>query len=359
MVNWKKFFLFVGIPIISFYIFLIIIVFAFISGLFLWLLIIGVASLFYNKKEIWKSLSKLSLTFLFIIFLFYPNVTVLPSQIVNHIDRSRLFDPNEPLVQQLNSTEPGNMWDYLNQSSGGVITPAYFYQNMTDDDRLANMTEYIITWVIHYEEVMGHYFVLDYIPTVREAISEGRGDCKARTVTMVSFFLFMGYNQTYAVEDAFHTYTCVFLGPDKTDPHYYYTRGRTDYMIMFNADEIIYTKSLFQRLGYIFFSPRFSKEIKELFQNPITLFILPGIFIALGFLLPKIVGSQTDEKQTRKYLKNAFLSSILIVGGFFLALGIGNIMPQLILLIILIAIITAIHAIHLNLGVRLITHKSK
>ncbi len=356
MVNWKKFFLFVGIPLIAFYIFLIGILFAFISGLFLWVLIIGCGSLFFNKKGIWKSLFKLSIAFLFIIFLFYPNILVLPGQIVNHIDRGRVINPNEPLVQQLNSTSPGYMWDYLNTTYG--ITPAYFYSvNMTDDQRLENMTDYIITEVIQYVEVMEQYFVLDYVPTVREAIQRGWGDCRARTATMVSFFLFMEYNQTYAVEDAFHTYTCVFLGPDKTDPHYYYTRGRTDYMIMYNHEEIIFTKNIFERLGYIFFHERFAKEMRELFQAPTTLYIIPGVFIGLGFLLPLVVSSKDDEKIERKYLKNALLSSIITISSFVFIITIGMMVPQIILLTVALAIMITVHAIHLNLGARLFTRK--
>lgn len=353
MVNWKYCFLLIGCPIIVFYIFLIGVLFAFISGLFLWVLIIGVGCLFFNRSKIWKSLSKLSLVLLCFVFLFYPNLLVLPDQIANHIDRTRIIDPNEFLVQQLNETN--YMWKYLNETYG--VTPTYFYNNMTDHQRLENMTDYIITEVIYYVEVMGHYFVLDYIPTVKEAITRGRGDCKARTVTMVSFFLFMGYNQTFAVEDAFHTYTCVFLGANKTDPHYYYTRGRTDYMIMFNHEEIIYTKNIFERLAYILFSERFSKEIRELFQDPSTVFILPGVFIGLGFLLPLVVTSKDDQKYSKKYLKNALLSALLIIDGFLLALTVGMIFPQVIIVTIIIATIAAVHSIHTNLGARLFSKK--
>lgn len=319
----------------------------------------GVSCLYFNKKKIWKSLSKLSLVCFFIIFLFYPNPLVWPSQIKNHINLSRVFDPNDPLVQQLNSTDPGFLWDYLSKPEHGNVTPSLFYNSLTDDERLTNMTNFIIDEIIIYEEVMGHYFVLDYLPTVREAISEGRGDCKARTVTMVSFFMYMGYNQVYAVEDTFHTYTCVFLAPNKTDPHYYYARGRTDFMIMFNHEEIIFTKNIFERLGYIFFSERFSKEIREMFQEPTTLFILPTIFVGLGFLLPLIVESPDLKQEEKKYLKNASFSVLIVITGFILAIGIGVLMPQLIIPTIFTSIIVAVHAIHLNFGVKLLKKAQK
>jgi hypothetical protein len=346
--DWKKFFLFVGIPIIAFYTFLIVILFAFISGLFLWVLIVGCSSLYFKKKEIWKSLSKLSLALLFIIFLFYPNPAVWPSQIANHMDTSRIITPNHESVQQVYT----EMVDHINQSCG--LT--YFYVNMTEHERLTNMTDYLTNYTIQYKEVMQQYLVLDYAVTAPDAIEEGWGDCKARTVVMVSVFLYMGYD-AWGVEDCFHTYTCVFLGENKTDPHYYYRRGRTDYMIMFNNETVTFTKNLFQRLGYIFFTSKFSKEIREMFQEPSTLFILPAIFIGLGFLLPKIVGSDDEEVIEKKYLKNVLLTSIILNGGFALALGIGVIVPQVIMLIIMLSVILAVHIIHANLGARLFTKK--
>ena len=116
MVNWRNFFLVIGVPILAFYTFLIIIYFAFISGLFLWVLIIGCCCL--RKKDIWAGLSKLTLALLMFIFIFFPNLTVFPAQIANHIDTSRIITPNDPLVQQLNETD--YMWDYLN----GLNIPA-------------------------------------------------------------------------------------------------------------------------------------------------------------------------------------------------------------------------------------------
>jgi len=332
-----------GIPILVFYTFLIVTMFAFISGLFLWVLIIGCCCL--RPSKIWAGLSKLSLALLMFIFLFFPNPLLWPAQIANHIDTARVITPTHPLVQQLNTTSA--MWVYLNETYG--VTPAYFFNNMTDDERLENMTDYIITEIVAYEEVMGHYFVLDYLPTAPEAILEGRGDCKARTAVMVSFFLFMGYD-AWGVEDCFHTYTCVFLGPNRTNPHYYYTRGRTDYMIMFNNESIIYTKDIIQRLGYILFNEKFSKEIQDMFAAPTTLFILPGIFIGMGFLIPLIIQSTNWDATHKKYLKNAALCAIILIGGFGLALGIGSLVPQAILSSIAVSAILSVQLVHSNCG---------
>ncbi|MHA1426574.1 MAG: hypothetical protein ACTSQI_11335 [Candidatus Helarchaeota archaeon] len=219
MVNWTRLFLFIGLPLLGFYIFIIAIFYAFISMLFLMVLFIGICCMRFSKAKLLPGLTKLAIAMMLVFTLFISNPLYWPSQIARHIDTTRVIQPNDPLVQQLNSTAPGYMWDYLNQSSGGVITPSFFYTNMTDDERLGNMTNYILDWVIEYHFITEVYGVIDYVSSTHEAITHGQGDCHSRTIVMVSFFIYMGYNQTYACETPFHWYTCAyFLVPIKLIP---------------------------------------------------------------------------------------------------------------------------------------------
>jgi hypothetical protein len=112
-------------------------------------------------------------------------------------------------------------------------------------------------------------------------------------------------------------------------------------------------------VGYIFFSARFSKEIRELSQDPNTFFILPAVFLALGFLLPKVVSREDEEELPRKYLKNTLLSSILLMGGFTLGLSIAVVFPQMIMLTLIASVLVTVQAIHLNVGARIFTREKK
>ena len=354
MVNWKKFFLYIGIPIFAFYIFLIVIFYAFIGGLFIIALLMGVCCLRFSKKKIFPGLSKLALAMMLVFVLFISNPSYWPAQIARHIDTSRIILPNDPLVQQLNSTP--YMWDYLDSKG---INQSQFY-SMSNDSRLGNMTNYILDEVVEYHSIPEVYGVLDYTASAHEAIEHGRGDCQSITVTMVSFFIFMGYD-AWACETPYHWYTCVFLGPNRTDPHFYYRLNWTDPQIMMNNKEKIYTMNIVERLGNIVFGRRFYDKIYELFSVPQAQIGLWPLLIAIGFLMT--VAIRCTESEKKNYLKNGILASLILLVGFFIALSFSQVFfpglffYQVVFITMASSVILAAQAAHSNLGARLFTKK--
>ncbi|MHA1265319.1 MAG: hypothetical protein ACTSRS_08815 [Candidatus Helarchaeota archaeon] len=366
MVNWKKMFYFIGLPLLGFYIFLIIIYYAFISTLFLLTLLLGICCLRFSKAKIYSGLTKLALAMLLVFTLFVSNPLYWPTQIARHLDTSLVIQPSHPAVQQLNSTAPGYMWDYLNTTYG--ITPAYFYQNMTDNERLENMTAYILNAVIEYHYIPEVYGVIDYVSSTAEAIGHGKGDCHSRTIVMVSFFIYMGYD-AWACEAPYHWYTLVYLGPDRTDPHYYYRNvfrdGQPwpDPQIIFNHQEVIYTMNVFERLGDVVFGLHFYDKIWELFSIPEALIALWPLLIGIAFLMTLAIRCTTSEK--KHYLKNGLFASLILVGGFFLALSFSDVLfPQLlfvqiVFLLMMITVALAAQTIQSNFGGRFFSKSSK
>jgi hypothetical protein len=358
MVNWKKFFLFVGIPILAFYIFLIVIFFAFVSGLFILALIMGICCLRFSKKKIFPGLSKLTIAMMLVFLLFISNPLYWPEQIARHIDTSRVILPNDSLVQQLNSTD--YMWDYLNNTYG--VTPPYFYNNMTKDEQLNNMTDYILNSfeVINYTSIPAVYGVIDFTASAHDAIVHGRGDCQSQAAIMVSFFLFMGYD-AWACEAPYHWYTLVYLSDNHTDPHFYNRQGWSDPQIILNNETKIYTMNLIDRLGDITFGRRFYDKIYELFSMPTAQIGLWPLLLVIGFLMTVAIRSTASEK--KHILKNGILASIILIAGFFLALSFSQVffpqlfIPQIVFIIMVGSVILAAQTVHSNLGTHLYTKK--
>ncbi|HUX99086.1 MAG TPA: hypothetical protein VMV49_05995 [Candidatus Deferrimicrobium sp.] len=349
--NWKKFFFIVGIPLLTFYIFLIVIFYAFISTLLLLTLLLGLCCCRFSKKKIFPGLSKLAVAMLIFFTLLIPNITYWPTQIARHLDTSLVIQPNDALVQQLNATD--HLWTYLN------VTPSYFYNNMTDDERLQNMTDYILDEVIEYHFINEVYGVTDYTSSAHEAIVHGKGDCHSRTIVMVSFFIYMGYD-AWACETPFHWYTCVFLGSNRTDPHYYYRDvfrdglNWTDPQIMFNNEEKFFTMNVFERLGDVVFGLPFYDKIYELFSITEMPFVLWPLLVGIGLMMSIAIRGTVSEK--KYYLKNGIFASLVLIAGFFFGIKFsGFFFPQVVFLTLLLSVVLAAQSVHSNLGYRFFT----
>ena len=355
-----------GLPLLAFYIFLIAIFYAFIAILLLIALILGVSCMRFSKRKIYPGLSKLSISMIIFFTLLVSNPLYWPAQIHRHIDVSLVITPNDAAVQQLNSTTPGYMWDYLNTNYG--VTPTYFYNNMTDDQRLENMTAYILGDVIEYHFIPEVYGVIDYVSTPAEAIGHGEGDCHSRTIVMVSLFIFMGYD-AWACETPFHWYTMVNLNGT---PHYYY-RDVLDYLggaqnqnwaepqIMFNNETIIHSMNIFERLGDTIFGIPFYNKIYELFSIPEVQIAIWPMLAGIGFLMTIAIRCTNSDK--KRYFKNGLLASLILVAGFFIALLFSHVfvlqllLEQIVFMVMLVSVALAAQSVQSDLGGRLFSKK--
>jgi hypothetical protein len=303
----------------------------------------------FTKKKIWSGLSKLSIGMMLFVVLMISNPVYWPQQIARHLDTSKIVTPNDPLVQQLNVT----MWPYLQTTFS--INESVFY-SLDNNTRLELMTNYSL-YRIEYHLIPEVYGVIDYTATPHEALTHGKGDCQSQAVVMVSFFIFMGYN-AYCCESPYHWYTCVYFGPGKTDPHYYNRQNWTDPEIMLNDKEVFYTMNPLQRLGDILFGKPFYDKIVELFSIPIVLYILPFGLVGIGFLMTLAIES-TNWKSRNNYLKNAALSALILIAGFFGAYGLGFLFYPITLILMLITVGLAAQFVHSNIGARILSKPAK
>lgn len=365
MVNWKKFFYFVALPLLAFYIFLIIIYYAFISTLFLLSLFLGLCGMRFSRKKIYPGLSKLALGMMLVFTLFVSNPLYWPTQIARHVDTSLVIQPNHPAVQQLNSTDPGYLWDYLNTTAG--INATFFYNSLSEDEQLQYMTSYILDEVIEYRFIPEVYGVILYVSSASEAISHGKGDCHSRTIVMVSLFIYMGFD-AWACEAPYHWYTCVYLGENRTNPHYYYrdvfrdSQNWTAPQIMFNHEEVIHTMNVFERIGDVVFGLPFYDKIYELFSIQEVQTMLWPILVGISFLMTLAIRCTVAEK--KNYLKNGLFASITLLAGFLLAMCLSGVffpqfmIPEIVFLTMLISVVLAAQSAHADVGGRLFSKKS-
>ncbi len=323
----------------------------------------------FSKKKIYPGLSKLSIAMILIFTLLVSNPAYWPSQIVRHIDVSRVITPNDPAVQQLNSTAPGYLWDYMNTYYG--ISPAYFHSaNMTDDQRLENMTDFVLDWVIEYYFIPEVYYVIDYVSTPAQAIYHGKGDCHSRTIVMVSLFIFMGYD-AWACETPYHWYTMVNLSGT---PHYYYrdvldyeggaqNQNWTDPQIMFNNETIIHTMNTFERLGDVVFGYPFYDKIKDLFNIDAVQKAIWPVLVGLGLLMTAVIRSTNPKK--KNYLKNGLFAGLILVLGFFIAFLFSHayfeqlVVYQMVFLVMVVSVVLAAQSAQSDLGGRLFSKSKK
>lgn len=331
----------------------------------------GICCLRFSKKKIYPGLTKLSIAMILFFTLLVSNPLYWPAQIARHLDTSLVITPNDPAVQQLNSTDPGYLWDYLGHGATN-ITPDIFYNDLTDHEQLTNMTDYILDDVIVYYFIPEVYGVIDYVSTPSEAIAHGKGDCHSRTIVMVSFFIFMGYD-AWACETPYHWYTCVYLGPNHTNPHYYYRDvfenlnnpgvklNWTDPQIMFNHEEVIFTMNIFERLSDVMFGLPFYNKIVELFSiKEVQIGIWP-VLVGIGFAMSGTIRSTSSEK--KNYAKNGLFASLILILGFFIGLLFSHVFfPQLlferaVFIILIGSVVLAAQSVQSDMGGRLFSKK--
>ncbi|MHA1269887.1 MAG: hypothetical protein ACTSPY_08900 [Candidatus Helarchaeota archaeon] len=199
----KKIFLFVGIPILSFYVFLIIIFFAFISAILLLpVIILGLSII--RKKHLYIRLMKFSLGCFLVFFILIPNPLYWPTQIYRRIDKTSIITPNNLLIINLNSTE--NFWTYLTTNT--TYNQSQF-NNLSIEEKLEIIQDYIL-YIVPYSYDINNYYVNMHTATPEEVLIRGKDDCQGRSVVTVSFLQYLGYD-AWVAETPFHWYTRVFI----------------------------------------------------------------------------------------------------------------------------------------------------
>jgi len=247
-----------------------------------------------------------------------------------------MITPTHPSVTNLN--DDTMLWQYLLTEKG--MNKAAFWAE-TNATQLQLMTDYILDEVVVYKFLHEIYGVFAYCADAPEVIAHGEGDCHSRTMVLVSFFIYMGYD-AYACEAPLHWYPMVNLGGVQ---HYYYRVNWTDPTFMFNDKAVVFRLNPIQALIDVMFH-RSLNEIGYVLQAPIAwLPILPLAFFGLGSLFTVI--SNTGEKLTKKdFLKKSLMTTVVLLMGTLVALTLFQLLPQSPLFIMLMGIVVSMRLLH-------------
>jgi hypothetical protein len=245
--------------------------------------------------------------------------------------------PNAPAIQQLNDTT--EYWSYI-LSNYGIDQPSY--KNLTEIQKLLYIEDFCLDKV-EYLNIQYIWGVIDYVATPTEVLERGVGDCQHRTVVMVSFLIYLGYD-AWCAECPLHWYPRVFLN-DTTHVDLYKVNW-TEPHILINDKERKFVMNLPMRLYDTLTHFSLNEPINEFFNSFMFWILLAPFSLIASSLLVLLL--KTSGKQTKKKkLYNIFLGTIFFIFGFLMIMVIGNLYTPL-TLIILIGIIV--------LNVQLLSH---
>ncbi|MBD3229395.1 MAG: hypothetical protein GF329_14515 [Candidatus Lokiarchaeota archaeon] len=339
MLLWKKLFLSIGIPLLAFYIFMTVIYFGFLSTVWFIALIVGLCCL--RKNRIWRRATKMSVALFIFMFLLIWNPLYWPAQISRHLDTSQIITPNATAVQNLNSTTPGNFWDYLNGTYG--VNASQFYTNSTEVQQFHYIEEFVLD-KIEFKYLLETYGVIDYVATPTEAIVRGKGDCQSRTVVMTSFLIYMGYD-AWAVETPFHWYTRAYLSNGSYI--YLYRNNRTEPIVRMNHEQVVFEMNLFESSLLVLTHHRITDPLNSLFSQPTFWMVILPISFGISFLLVLLIKTSGVTTKKKK-ISNTLFGGTFLNLSFLLLLALSTIVPSLSLIILIISIILTVQLISHN-----------
>lgn len=338
--NWRKCFLGVGIPLFAFFLFVINIYFAFISGVLIIFLLTGLTTI--RRDHIWERLTKLSAACFLLFILLVSNPLIWPDQFSRHINSDRIITPNNSAVTGLNDTD--EIWSWMNTQQGLTIEQ---FEQLNDPEKLDLIEQYfldIIEWIeIHYQ-----YGVLKRLATPEEAITSSQGDCQAQTCAMVSFLIYMGYN-AYAAETPMHWYAVVYLS-DGTEVFLYRIIDDgfrcSDPEVLIGDDEVLYTMKTPQLLWDIIVDDHMNENMFfPAIEQIGTFFAFLAIFGVFGAIIALMeIRIRTQEpKEIGQYLKKPLLAGMLtMMVGVILARIVPIFVPRAFTAVLLITILIAV-----------------
>ena len=205
------------------------------------ILLVGIIGT-WRKKRLEIRIIKLSIVLLCFFILTNPAPQYWVSQFERRWmdNRTKLIEPNHPIMHDLNSSF--QEW-FFNRSG-------YLFSEESDFEvQVRAVDEYIRLERFHYQydqdTYSGYY---DHLPTIDEILltedseSKWRDDCDGISIMTASFLIYLGFNNTYISEVAYHYHTMVFRDGDdpKTIEGYY--RGISLYrgLNMQSNDKISY-----------------------------------------------------------------------------------------------------------------------
>lgn len=298
----KKIFLICGIPMLIFYVFLIIIFYAFISFILLLPVVIFGFSII-RRKNLYIRLMKFILGCYLIFFVLIPNPYYMFVEISRRVDldRSSIITPNSQSVVHLNSTE--EFWNYLTTNTSYNISE---FQALPENIRLELIQEFILS-VVEYSYDFNNYYVSLNTATPEEVLSRGKDDCQGQCVVTVSFLQYLGYD-AWCAETPFHWYTRVKIN-DST--HLDLNRGSAcEPLWIFNGKDIQFPTPFttclynlfFYRSGYV--AEFYTEFITDLMSPIFMWMILAFISLLISSLAITLI------KYPRKYSNKKWLNSI-------------------------------------------------
>lgn len=337
MMNWKNFFLIVGVPLLIFYGFVITIYYAFISGLLLIFFIVGLCCL--RKKHFWRRLSKLSIAMFICFFVVLSNPLIWPDQFYRHVNPSVMITPQAPAVTALNDTT--ELWNYIENVSIPGYTQSQFLA-LTESRKLELISDYCLD-KIDYLNIHYQYYVFDRIATPTEAITTGTGDCQAHAVVTTSLLIYLGYN-AYAAETPFHWYTVVFLD-DGTPIYLNRLLGNGIYCsapeFLMNDRSMLYTMNFAWLVVDVVFAPHFNNTFDEVFQDPLYWIIFPIALLAIAAIFTAVIKLQ-DKPTKKEFLRNTLLTGLVLNVGFVLWTALSFFILGFTVLILLVTVVLAL-----------------
>ncbi|MHA1232730.1 MAG: hypothetical protein ACTSPQ_19025 [Candidatus Helarchaeota archaeon] len=336
---WRKLFIFLGIPLLVFYIFMIITYNGFLGSIWTIALIVGICCLRINR--IWRRSTKLAISMFIFMFIFISNPLYWPQQITRQWNPTTIITPSDPSVQQLNLTSSSSLWEFLNNSYS--INSTYFYHSLTEQQQVQYIEDFII-YKIKYQHSFLTYGMLYYLATPSETLSKGVGDNKSRAIVLTSFLIYMGYN-AWAIEAPFEWYVKVFL-KNGTEINLI-NSNENQPIAMVNHQSKYFKMSFIEICIVILLHDFINLPIANTIQQPLfwMIFIPLGFFISyLLVLVIRTSGVPTDKKK----MTNILFGGTLINLGILFTYGMSTLYPTISALLVIITLVLCVQLVSHN-----------
>ncbi len=318
----KKIFLYFGLPLLVFMIFIAVIFYVL---HLLWFMTIGAIVLIsmYRKDRKFITLTKLGcILFLWFFFLCW-NPIYWPGQISRHLNRGSLITPNAQCIIDLNNTfvnsefyhGPYNRSTIQGQLQELSDIQYFLYSPKTNDN----------DWINYTYDFFQYPGVFDHIPTPEEVLSNRQDDCDGIAVVTVSLLVRLGY-EAYVAESDSHWWTYVKIYGEDLNVS---VRGNTymvvylnwweeigDPYVIFNQTTVILMQPLWVSWFDQMTDGYYIEIIQEfgwpLLENPLVIGMLPVVLFALGLIFSFGVAFPRKYPKKRMHLVNAFLAALVL-----------------------------------------------